>query len=146
MGQGVQVEVRAPDGERVRSQSGLDHLGRGQMWGRRGLGELGGELAEGQVLAAPPDEAEGRRVPESGGPAVAEKDLVAHREAEQLTQPLPEAPYDRPYACLAVARAQVGRRSPGQGLHGLRADLGRTAPEAAVTRQQVRRDLDGGGA
>jgi hypothetical protein len=40
-------------------------------------GELGGELAEAEVLALLLDEPEGGGVPEAGGPAVAEHDLVA---------------------------------------------------------------------
>ena len=49
-------------------------------------GELGRELAERQVLAAPLDEAEGGDVPEAGGAAVAEHHLVAVGEREQLAQ------------------------------------------------------------
>jgi hypothetical protein len=45
-----------------------------------------------QMLAAPLDEAEGGDVPEAGGAAVAEDDLVAVGQAEQVVQARPQPP------------------------------------------------------
>ena len=50
-------------------------------------GELGAELAVGQVQRALVDQAEGGGVPERGGPAVAEHHLVSVGHREQLAQP-----------------------------------------------------------
>ena len=53
---------------------------------RRGgdRGELGGELAEHEVLGAVLDETERGGVPERGAPAVAEQHLVAVGEGEEV--------------------------------------------------------------
>jgi hypothetical protein len=67
----------------------LDELGLVEV--RRGLGrrgELGRELAEGQVLAPALDQPEGGRIPEHGGAAVAQHHLVPVGKGEQRRQPL----------------------------------------------------------
>ena len=62
----------------------LDDLGLVEMRrGRDDRGELRGELAERQVLAAALDQAERRRVPERRRAAVAEQHLVARRGARR---------------------------------------------------------------
>ena len=82
----------------VHVDAGLGHRGSGGVPGSdfddgrvaeerrelRGLGELRRELAEGQVLALLADQPERRDVPERGRAAVAEHDLVALGQREQL--------------------------------------------------------------
>jgi hypothetical protein len=64
---------------------GADHGRLPEEWGvRRHRGELAGELPEGQVLGAVADQPEGRDIPECRGSAVAENDLVAVRQAQQV--------------------------------------------------------------
>ncbi len=78
MGQAVGVDLRVGHrqgmGARVGEEVGrLAEVGSGGD----GVGELRGELAEAQVLAAGLDETEGGGIPERGRAAVAEEDLVA---------------------------------------------------------------------
>ena len=111
VGEGVEVDVVGGDGLGMRPGRGLDDLGVVEMGGGRGGGgELGRELAEGQVLAAPLDQAEGGDVPEARRAAVAEHDLVAVGEREQLAQPGAQPAHHRPHRGLAVAGPEVGRR------------------------------------
>ena len=90
--------------------------------GLRGLGELGGELPEHQVLAALADQAEGRDVPERRRAAVAEDHLVARRAARTARR-RPRGP---------------GRRGSSPGPGGGRCRAGRCrwrrAPARASTR------------
>jgi hypothetical protein len=138
VGQGVQVDARVGTGLGVAAERGGDHLGVVQVrGGAGGGGELGRELAEHQVLAAPLDQRERGQVPEQGGAAVAEGDLVAVGQVEQLGQPGPDAAHHRPHRGLAVAGAEEGGGGRGQGGHRLLADLGGAAAEAAVARPQV---------
>ena len=58
-------------------------------------GELGGELAEHEVLGPPLDEAERGGVPERGAAAVAEQHLVAVGEREQVGEAGADATDDR---------------------------------------------------
>ena len=84
VGERVGVHARLGPGLRVRARRGLDH--RRCVQPRRGgrhLGELRGELAERQVLRSVLDQAECRDLPEGGGTAVAQYDLVAVRQVEQ---------------------------------------------------------------
>ena len=85
MGERVEVDRRVGHGQRVRAHLGLDDLGVLQV-GRRldAGGELGGELAEAEVLALLLDQPERGGVPEAGRPPVAEHDLVAVGQREQL--------------------------------------------------------------
>ena len=91
---GVGVDARL--GLRCRAGAGLA-LDDGRVAEERRLlgrlGELAAELAERQVLAALADQPEGRDVPERRRAAVAEHDLVALGQLEQL---------------------RAGRRAPGR--------------------------------
>src|SRR5206468_7497149 len=87
----------------------VDHVGGVQVGGGGGHGgERLGEVAEGQVLAAPLDEREQRDVPEAGRAPVAQDHLVAVGEGEQLLHPGAEAADHRSHGRLAVAGAEVG--------------------------------------
>ena len=124
----------------------LDDLGLVEVRRRgRGRGELRRELAEAQVLAAPLDQPEGGGVPERGRAAVAEQDLVAVGQREQLGQPVAQLADREAHRGLAVAGAQVGRRTPRSARSTA---SGRTfdgpAAEAAVAGQQVGGDGDVG--
>ena len=89
---GDHVGVRVGDRRRGVAGLGLDHDRVGQERGAGGrLGELRGELAVGQVQRPLADEPGGGCVPEGGRAAVAERDLVAVRQAEELAQPDPDA-------------------------------------------------------
>ena len=146
MGQGVEVDVVAGHGQRVGPDLGRDDLGVAEVGGGGGgRGELGRELAEGQVLAPALDEAEGGGVPEAGGAPVAEHHLVAVGQGEQRGQPGPQAAHHRLDRLLAVAGPEVGARGGGQGLHGLGADLGGPGAEPPVGGQEVGGDADVGG-
>ena len=61
--------------------------------------ELGAELAEAEVLAAALDEAEGGGVPEHGGAPVAEHDLIAVGEGEQLGEAIADPAHDARTGC-----------------------------------------------
>ena len=110
--------------------------------GGHARGELRRELAEAQVLAALLDQPEDRRVPEGRGPAVAEHDLVAVGQGEDLGQQVAQARDHELHGRLAVAGAQELGPGGGQGVHRLRTDLGRPAAEAAVGRLEVVGDGD----
>ena len=132
-------------GRGVGREPGSDSITCGRLEVGRGrcrLGELRGELAEGEVLAAPFDEAEGGHVPEGRRAAVAEHDLVAVGEAEQLGQARSQAADEGLDRRLAVAGAEHRGGGPGERGHGLGANLGRARAEAAVGRQQVGGDAD----
>ena len=120
------VEVRSPSG---------------------GVGELARELAEHEVLAAGVDQPERGDVPERGRAAVAEHDLPSVGEGEELAQPGADLPHHVTHRSLPVRGAHPVPTGRCERLHGLGADLGRTAPEAAVARQERGRYLqarDGG--
>ena len=93
MGEGVEVDCRR--GRRAAGwvpDLGGDDLGVVEVGGAGGRGgELGGELAEAEVLALAVDQPEGGGVPEAGGAAVAEDHLVAVGQGEQLGQAVPQA-------------------------------------------------------
>ena len=109
----------------------------------RGLRELGTELAEGEVLAALVDEGVGRGVPERGRPTVAEHDLVAVRDAEQLAQTRAHATDQILDRGLSVRGAeQVGVRHEEVEL--LLPDLRRSAAEPTVGGQQRRGNHEAG--
>ena len=146
MGEGVEVDRGVGHGQRVGPHLGLDDLGVLQVRGGRGAGgELGGELAEAQVLALVLDQAEGGGVPEAGGPAVAEHHLVAVGEGEELRRP----PRTRPTCDLTVfwrwLVPEVGGGDLGQGGDLLGADLGGPGSEAAVGGPELGGDGDVGG-
>ena len=81
------VDVGVRVGHRLGRRAGLgphDDRVAEERSGLRRLRELGGELAEGEVMGALAHQAERRRVPERRRPAVAERDRVAVRKVEQL--------------------------------------------------------------
>ncbi len=137
MGQRVEVDRGVCRRERVRAHLRLDHLGVLQVRGRPDAGsELRGELAEAEVLALLLDQAERGGVPEAGGPPVAEHDLVAVGEGEELAHAGAHPPDLRLHRLLAVAGAEVGRRDGGERVHLCGPDLGGPGPETAVRGQQ----------
>ena len=102
MGQGVDVDAGSA-GRRSGWVPGGDSITSGaSRWGAAAtaLANDDENCAEHQVLAAAADEAEGGDVPEEGGPAVAQHDLVAVGQREQLGQarPQPPAPSTAPSA------------------------------------------------
>jgi hypothetical protein len=141
--EGVRVDVGIGAQIRVRARWRLDDQRRFEMRGSRGGGrELGRELAEAQVLAAPLDQPEHGRVPEHRRAAHAEDDFVRVGEAEQLCDAGADAPHDRLHASTPVARAEVRRGGCRESSDGVVADLRRPRPEAAIGRQQFGRELD----
>ena len=101
--------------------------------------ELLGELAEGQVQRALAHEPGGGGVPEGGGAAVAEDDLVAVGQREELGQARAHATDELLDRRLAVRGAHQGRARAREVGELLGADLRRPAAEAPVG------GLDGGG-
>ena len=94
--------------------------------------ELLGELAEGQVQRAPLDQAEGGRVPEGGRAAVAERDLVALGQREQLGKTRANLAHEPLDGLLAVGGSHQRRAVAGQALERLGPHLRGTAAEAPV--------------
>ena len=145
MGQRVEVDVVGGHGLGMGPRRRLDDLGVLEVRRRRGRRrELGRELPERQVLAAALDEAERGDVPEARGAPVAEHDLVAVGEREQLAQPAPQPAHHRLHRGLAVAGAEIARPRRRQRGDLLGADLRRTAPEAPVGGLQGVGDADVG--
>ena len=139
---GERVDVDAGSGDRRRVGAGLaaDDL-RCVEVGRPGggVGELAGELAEDEVLAAGLDQPEGGDVPERGRAAVAEHDLPSVGEGEQLAQPGAHLADDVAHRCLPVAmspsssgRPQPGPPSPRGGPSTDRSRSGRRAAAASA--------------
>ena len=136
------VDVGAGDrlGQGDRSGLGADHARRVEVRrGGRGGGELGRELPEGGVGAAPLDQAEGGQVPEQGRAAVAQHHLVPVGQPEQLGQPGPDRADQVLDRGLAVRGAEQRGAGGRQRVHRIRSDLGRPAAEAAVAGKQVTR-------
>ena len=143
VGEGVHVDVGVGPGLGVGAGGRGDDLGLAEVGrGRRRGGELGRELTEGQVLAALVDEPEGEGVPEHRGAAVAEDDLVAVGQAEELGEAVAQRADHEADAALSVTGAEVGGGGGGEGGDGLGTDLGRAAAEAAVGGQQLGGDRD----
>ena len=117
---------------RVAEEGRLGHAGR----------ELRGELAVAAVRAAPPDQADGRGVPERRRPAVAQDHLVAVGQVEQLGQALAHLAHQALDRRLPVGGPHEGGAAGGQRLEGLGAHLRRAAAEAAVGGQEVGGDGD----
>ena len=146
MGEGVGVDVGIRADLGMGAKRRLDHLGVVEVRRRPRRGrERGRELAEGQVLTPPVDQPEGGHVPEQGSATVAQGDLVAVGQGEQLTQAGPYPADHRADRRGPVAGAQVGPGVGGQGVHGALGDLRRPAAEAAVAGQQVGGQTDIGG-
>lgn len=143
VGEGVHVDARRGDRLRVRARVGGDDVRVGQPRGELGgLGELGAELAEAEVLRLVLDQAVGRDVPERGGPAVAEDDLVAVGELEQLADALTHLADQVLHRRLAVGGAQQGRAGRGQRVQRFRPHLGGTRTETTVGGLDVSRNPD----
>ena len=137
MGQRVEVDRRVGHRRGVGADLGLDHLGVLQVRRRLGAGgELRGELAEAQVLALLLNQPEGRGVPEAGRPPVAEHDLVAVGEREELAHAGAHPAHLSLDRLLAVAGAHVGGGDAGERVDLGRPDLGGAGPETAVGGQQ----------
>lgn len=110
--------------------------------GRCGLGELRPELAEGQVLGTALDEAERGGVPERGRAAVAEDDLVALGDLEQVGEAGADAADQVLDGLLAVRGAEDRGAARHEGLELCAADLRRSAAEATVGGEEFGRDDD----
>ena len=116
---GVDVDALLGDGLGQRAGVAGDHgRGRRATARRGGLGELRGELTEGQVLALLSDQAERRDVPEGGGAAVAEHHLVAVGEAKNGSR----GPRGRGRRCSS--RGPGGGRCPSGRCRSRRARRG----------------------
>lgn len=142
---GVGVDVHARLGRRlgVRARVGGDDGRLGEPGGELGgLRELGTELAEGEVLGLVVDQAVGRDVPEGGGAAVAEDDLVAVGEREQVAHALADLADQVLDRGLAVGGAEQGGTGRGQRVQRLRAHLGGARAETSVGGLDVSGDLD----
>ncbi len=143
MREGVDVHARLGDRLGVRARVRGDDVRLGQP--RRelgGLGELGGELAEGEVLRLVLDQAVRRDVPERGGAAVAEDHLVAVGELEQLTDALAHLADQVLDRGLPVGGAHEGGAGGGEGVQRLCPHLGGTRAETSVGGLDVSGNLD----
>ena len=138
---GVRVGAGRRLGQGDRSGLGADHARRLEVRRRgRDGGELGRELPEGAVRAAPLDQAEGGQVPEQGRAAVAQHHLVPVGQPEQLGQPGPDRADQVLDRGLAVRGAEQRGAGGRQGVHRIRSDLGRPTAEAAVAGKQLTGD------
>jgi aspartate aminotransferase len=143
VGEGVHVDVGLGDGVGMIADRRLDDHRIAQLGSRAGrLGELGGELAEDEVLAAALDEAEAGDVPERGGAPVAEHDLPARGQREQLGELVAQRAHQVLHRGLAVRGAEIGVAGCGQRRDGFGANLGRPAAEAPVAGEQVGGETD----
>ena len=141
------VDVGTLDGLRGdhRADLGGDNTRLRQMrCHRSGRRELGGELPEAGVGAAGPDQREHGEVPEQGGPAVAEHDLVPVRQIEELCQAVPDVAHQVLDRRLPMRRTEQGRTGVEQGLHRAGPDLRGPAAEPTVGGQQLWRNPDVG--
>jgi hypothetical protein len=120
---------------------GADDGWRVQPRGGGGLRELAAELAEDQVLAALLDEGECGGIPERGGAAVAEHDLVAVGDAEQLAEAILNALHQVLHRSLPVGGAEQFCAHSREVLELFRSNLGWSAAESSVGGQQGSRGL-----
>ena len=109
------------------------------------VGELARELAEGEVLGALADQAEGGDVPERRRAAVAEDDLVALGQGEEVAQALADLADEVLDRRLAVRGAEHRAAEGGEVVELLGAHLGGAGAEPSVGGQQLGRDGDGRG-
>ena len=143
---GIDVDARLCGEHRSVYRLGRDDRRVAQV--RRLLGrgrELGAELPEGQELRAVLDQPERRRVPEGGRPAIAEDDLVALGQREQLGDAVAQPLDLGAHGLLPVRRTEIGGGDRRERLHLGRAHLARARAEASVGGFEVSRDLDRGG-
>src|SRR5439155_20083596 len=89
-------------------------------------------------------QAERRDLPERRGAAVAEDDLVAVGQREQLGEPAAQPGHLVADGLLAVRGAEVRGGDAGQRVHGLPTHLARAGAEAAVGGLDLVRDADDG--
>src|SRR5687768_13460624 len=89
------------------------------------------------MLAAPLDETEGQGVPESGGSADSEGNLISVGQREEVRDALPKTPDQVFHGGLAVARSKQAGGGLSQGGHGLGTDLGGAGTEPAVRRPEL---------
>ena len=137
VGPGVDVDAAGWLRFAARADIRFDHGWGLEPGGARGCRELAAELAEDQVLCALLDEAERCGIPERGGPAVAENDLVAVGNAEQFAEAglhARDQVLDRRLAVGGADDRGTCSREVGQLLG---AHLGRAAAETSVGGQQV---------
>ena len=138
------VDVDAGLGDRVgkAARLGLDHR-RGVEPRRQlgGLGELGRELAEAEVLALLLDQAEGRDVPEGRRATVAQHHLVALGQVEQGRETFPHPADGVLHGGLAVGRAHQVGAGRGERVEVAGLDLRRAGSEPAVGGLELCRDL-----
>ena len=126
----VDVGIADRRGRVARGRGHLDRVGEERRPGRDAR-ELLGELAVDEVQRAMPDEPAGGGVPERGRTPVAEHDLVAVGECEQVAQTVADPPNEVLDRCLAVRRShQIVPSS--QSSQCLGTHLGRSAAETPV--------------
>src|ERR1019366_1179010 len=131
----VEIDRAVRHGQRVGARLRRNNLRVLEVRGGSGTrGELGRELTEAEMLALDFDEPERGRVPEAGRSAVAQHDLVAIGEREELAESSTHPPYLRLDGLLPVAGAEVRGRDLGQRSDLLGSHFGRACTEAAVAR------------
>ncbi len=109
------------------------HDGIGQEWRARGdCGEFCGELAITEVQRALPNQTQRGGIPECRGTAIAEHDLVALRQREQLAQAGPDPPDQGLNRRLPVRGTHHRATGTGQCGQLLGTDLRWPASEPAV--------------
>ena len=136
----VKVDRVVRDAEWMRAHITGDDLGVTQV--RRlfhAARELGGELAEAEVLGVLVHQMERRGVPEAGGAAVAEQHFVAVGKVEQSLQTVAHFADLVAHRGLSMRRAHVGRRVGEERVELVGADLGRSRTESTISREKVRR-------
>ena len=142
---GVGVDAGLADRLRTGAGLGRDDGRLGEERRRAGRRrELLRELTEREVLAALADQSQHRGVPERGGAAVAEHDLVAVGQGEQLGEAAAQPAHLALHRRLAVRGAEQRGAGGGECLELGGADLGRPGAEASVGGQQVARNGQGG--
>ena len=137
---GVHVDALDGLGVRSRARIGRAHVGSLEPRCPGGLRELRPELAERAQLRPPIDEAGCRGVPERGGPAVAEHDLVAVGEGEEVGDAGADATDELLHGRLAVRCAEQARPLRLEVRELLGTDLRRAAAESTVGGQEVAGD------
>ena len=147
VGEGVDVDVGVGDGVGVVAGVAADDDRVVEVrGGGAGLGELRRELAEHEVLAALLDEPERGDVPEHRRAAVAEHDLPAVGQAEQVGQPGAHGAdelLDRRLAVRRAHHASARRRATASSCSGRTLDG--PQPKRPSAGQQVRGDAQRGG-
>src|SRR5690606_34630882 len=138
------VNVDAPGRLRQSDGTGLGRDDRRFLQpGRFGRGgELSAELAEGQVLTALLDEAEGCGIPECGRSTVAEDDLITLGQPEQLREALSNGSDEVLHRSLPMRGSEKRGTDLGERGHLGGANLRGAATEASVSGEKVGGDLE----